>query len=104
MPHRPQVRRIVRSIDRFIERVVTKIRLDVTANLIETTPRDTGWARANWVPSVGRPERNDPGIRDRSRVPGARAKQAAGQAELLRYKTRTRQSLCNQQRAVHPTA
>ena len=86
MPHRPQVRRIVSSIDRLIERVVTKIGLDVTANLIETTPVDTGWARANWVPSVGRPERNDPGVRDRSRVPGAQAKQAVGQAELLRYK------------------
>ena len=86
MPHRPQVRRVARSIDRFIERVVVKIGLDVTANLIETTPVDTGWARANWVPSAGRPESNDPGIRDRSRVPGAQAKQAVGQAELLRYK------------------
>ena len=92
------------SIDRFTERVVTKIGLDVTANLIETTPVDFGWARANWVPSVGRPERNDPGERDRSRVPGAQAKQAVGQAALLRYKLGRGQRLHHQQRAVHPAA
>lgn len=49
----PQIRAIVRGIERLTERVVTKITLDVLANLIETTPVDTGWARANWVPSIG---------------------------------------------------
>jgi hypothetical protein len=29
--------------------------LDITANLIETTPVDTGWARANWVPQISMP-------------------------------------------------
>ena len=52
----PQIRAILRGLERLTERVVTKITLDVAANLIETTRVDTGWARANWVPSVGSPE------------------------------------------------
>lgn len=51
----PQIRAIVRGLERLTERIVTKITLDVTANLVETTPVDTGWARANWVPAIGRP-------------------------------------------------
>ena len=50
-----QIRAIVRGLERVTERVVTKITLDVTANLIETTPVDTGWARANWIPAIGAP-------------------------------------------------
>lgn len=50
-----QIRAIVRGLDRLTERVVTKITLDVTANLVETTPVDTGWARANWVPALSKP-------------------------------------------------
>ncbi len=38
-----------------VEDVVQRLTLDITANLIETTPVDTGWARANWVPSIGAP-------------------------------------------------
>ncbi len=41
------------------ERVVVKIVFDVTANLIETNPVDTGWSRANWLPSVGQPIEDD---------------------------------------------
>lgn len=46
-------------MEQLTERVVTKITLDVTANLIETTPVDTGWARANWVPAIGTPSTSD---------------------------------------------
>lgn len=48
----PQIRAIVRGLEKFTERAVIKITLDTTANLIETTPVDTGWARANWVPAI----------------------------------------------------
>lgn len=50
-----QVRAVVRALNGFGERVIRKITLDLTANLVETTPVDTGWARANWVPSIGFP-------------------------------------------------
>lgn len=50
-----QVQLVVGQLERFTERVITKITLDVTANLTENTPVDTGWARANWVPQIGSP-------------------------------------------------
>lgn len=50
-----QIRAVIRGLERFAERVITKIVLDLTANLIETNPVDTGWSRANWVPSIGTP-------------------------------------------------
>lgn len=59
-----QIRAIVRGLERVTERVVTKITLDVTANLVETTPVDIGWARANWVPAIGAPV-----VQDRGDVP-----------------------------------
>jgi len=55
----PQVRAIVRGLTQLTERAIKKITLDVTANLIGTTPVDTGWARANWVPSIGLPVEED---------------------------------------------
>jgi hypothetical protein len=44
---------IGRELELFVERLMTKITLDIIANLIETTPVDTGWARANWIPGLG---------------------------------------------------
>lgn len=48
-----QIKLIFSQITEFTERVVKKIVLDTVANLIETTPVDTGWARANWLPGIG---------------------------------------------------
>lgn len=45
---------VMQSLNQFTEKHVKILTLDVTANLIEDTPRDTGWARSNWVPSIGR--------------------------------------------------
>ena len=59
MARDPQIRAIVKGLEKVVERVVTKITLDVTANLIKITPVDTGWARANWVPAIGAPIRQD---------------------------------------------
>lgn len=49
---RSQIRIIVQSLERAVTRVVKKIVLDATANLIEDMPVDLGWARANWVPVI----------------------------------------------------
>lgn len=84
---RSQVRAVVRALEGLTERVVRKITLDVTANLIETTPVDTGWARANWVPSIGLPrlgaatDKPDPSI-----VPGQVAVQQAGVFGVAAYR------------------
>ena len=87
---RKQVTAIVRDLERFTERLVVKITLDVTANLVEATPVDTGWAQANWVPSVGkrsrRSARSFKGKTPSASVQAAAAKQSAGQAQALGYK------------------
>ena len=50
-----EVARVTRALRNLAERVVIKITLDTHANLIESTPVDTGWAQANWITSVGAP-------------------------------------------------
>lgn len=44
----------MRALTRFTEKHIKILTLEVTANLIEDTPRDTGWARSNWIPSIGK--------------------------------------------------
>lgn len=83
-----QVRAILRGLDRLTARVVVKLTLDVTANLVESTPVDTGWARANWVPSIGRPALKDlpPQRPDDSQVvAGVLVEQEVAKARILGY-------------------
>ncbi len=86
----PQVRAIVRSLTRLAERAIVKITLDVTANLVETTPVDTGWARANWVPAIGRPFEVD--LRDvpptSQNAASARSTQQSAMTSMVGYKLR----------------
>ena len=91
---RTQIRAIVRDLGRFTERLVVKITLDVTANLVEATPVDTGWAQANWVPSVGkrsrRPAESFSGRTPSAAVQAAAAKQSVGRAQAIGYKLERR--------------
>ncbi len=54
-----QVDFIVADLNRFVRGEVIALALNVNANLRDQpplgTPIDTGWASANWVPSVGQP-------------------------------------------------
>jgi uncharacterized protein CbrC (UPF0167 family) len=52
---RGDVEAITGALRRAAERVIKAITVNVAAELVERTPVDTGWARANWVPSVGAP-------------------------------------------------
>ena len=65
---------IMAALDRRIEQAVTRIAVNATAELVATTPVDTGWARANWIPSVGQPASGT----------GA-SRQAAGLAEAVAF-------------------
>lgn len=49
----------------FLTQIAKAIPLDIVANLTAPpsrggTPVDTGWARANWIPNIGRPSRLEP--------------------------------------------
>lgn len=60
----------------YLAAVAIELTLEVTANLIEATPVDTGHARANWVPGIGDPPEDE-------QPAGA---QAAGMAAVATYK------------------
>lgn len=72
-----QIRAIVTGLERVTERVVVRLSFHITANLVEDTPVDLGWARANWVPYVGT-NRTTP-VTSKP-TPGGVAAQAAAQA------------------------
>lgn len=82
-----QVDGIIRELEELGERVVRSIVFEVTAELVGSTPVATGWARANWIPSIAVPDsapktnRPTPGI-----VSGAAAQQAAGLASMASYR------------------
>lgn len=54
-----QIDLIIAGLDEFTGGEVIALALNVNANLRDSpplgTPIDTGWASANWVPSVGQP-------------------------------------------------
>ena len=81
-----QIRTILERLEDLTERTVIKLTLDVTSNLVDVTPVDTGWARANWVPSIGSPGDAPVGSRGSDGASEAAAAQAAGRTAVLGYK------------------
>lgn len=80
---------IIADLSRFTAHETMSLALDIQANLQEDTPRDTGWARANWVMSTGAPA-EDPAaaqIRDPSPadVTRAAAQQQQSASSILGY-------------------
>lgn len=76
-----QVRVVLGELERFTAKMMVKLAFSITAELVEATPVDTGWARANWVPRRGAPQLvpvGSPQNVDRSAA-------AQGQASLARY-------------------
>jgi hypothetical protein len=82
-----QIKIIMAGLDLFTADRVRDLTFEITANLNERTPVDIGWARANWIPSVGRasaivmdgkPERGD--------VTVALGRQSAGLAQIASYR------------------
>lgn len=68
-----QVRVVVESLEGFTEKLIKRLALNVTAQLVKDTPVDTGWARANWVPQIGSP---------RTRTAGSRRAAEDGKVDL----------------------
>ncbi len=61
---------VVSALEQFIDGIIKKLVLDIVANLRSSantgygTPVDTGWARANWIPSIGGPRSSPDGSRE----------------------------------------
>jgi len=54
MTYRKQIKVVVGDLITFTEKVMKAISLNVTANLREDNPYDTGWSRANWLNAIGK--------------------------------------------------
>lgn len=78
-----QVTIVVRELRGGVQRVVRDLAVNITAELIERTPVDTGWARANWIPTIGASD-NTPatGNPTTAIVPAQRNRQEASTAAL----------------------
>lgn len=75
--------RVLNGLDNEIAERVKEVSFGLVANLVETTPVDTGWARANWVPRIGA---DNEGVITQQGDPGAAsADQAAATARLAAY-------------------
>lgn len=78
-----QIKVIMDGLDRLTERVVSDLAIEITANLVEDTPVDIGWARANWIPNIGAPAFSQfDRVPEPGDVPIAMARQSAGQASV----------------------
>lgn len=82
----PETLKVVTALEGATERTVKRLTLEVTANLQERTPVDVGWARANWVPSIGNPYRISVGNLSederRAQLGSAQAQQQSGTAQV----------------------
>jgi hypothetical protein len=73
--------RIAAELEREVETTAKALVLAIVANLIASTPVDTGWARANWIPSIGEPSDAVAG----SYEAVSASDQQRGQAAVLAY-------------------
>ena len=67
------------KISKATSKVIRKLVLDINADLIGETPVDFGWARSNWVPSVGTPFSGPAGTPENLDA----GPQSAGTAEIV---------------------
>lgn len=79
---------ITKQLQNLGDRVIIKVVLDSLANLVAApseggTPVDTGWARANWIPSVGQSSRDPVGMPGNAGA--AASAQQSGSAQVLSY-------------------
>ena len=90
-----RVKIVVQDLTAFTEKVVRRLSIEAHANLVAApleggTPIDTGWASANWVPSIGRSFEGTAGTAEQARA----RRVSTGQAEqglaavITRYRLR----------------
>lgn len=83
-----ETRQVINALNRAIEQLAIRLTTNITAELIEVTPRDTGWAASNWIPSLNTPFTENSQITNptQGQVSTARIEQQAGLAQVLAYR------------------
>lgn len=81
------LRVVVKDLQGSVETAVKALTLEIHAELVKAapeggTPVDTGWARANWVPNIGTPERDTVGTREQAEAAGGNFRSAVPEQGL----------------------
>ncbi len=83
-----QIRLVIAGLNRFVERIIKKLVLDIVANLQAApseggTPRDTSWAAVNWVPKIGSAFEGTAGTRAEAKAGQLSQASETGVAQVL---------------------
>jgi uncharacterized protein CbrC (UPF0167 family) len=79
-----QISKIEKDLQNFVGTLTKTIAYDLRKELFDVTPVETGWAKNNWIPSIGQPETDTlPG--DRTSDPINTSKMLSGVEELDSY-------------------
>lgn len=78
-----QIAAAMREVDKQVGDLIRSITLTAYRELVEISPVDTGWSRANWIPGIGTAPSSPVGARDAFSL-GA---QASGVAEVMGYRS-----------------
>ena len=46
---------VSQALNDFMSSIVARLATQITTNLVETTPVDTGFAQVNWIPTINEP-------------------------------------------------
>ena len=72
------------NAEKLVAQAAVALVLEMVANLTEATPVDTGWARANWIPTIGTP-RSSPTEQPSKGAHADRGEQEQAAATVLRF-------------------
>lgn len=79
------LREVMVELDQHVEKACVELAVNITAELIATTPVDIGWARANWVPNLGGPYMGNSEPPDKP-SPADTLTQESGLSQVLAFK------------------
>ncbi len=74
-----ETKKVLASLTNFSEDLIKQLVIETTAEVVKATPVDTGWARANWIPSIGESFESTSG----SKQAVTSSRQEAGVADVL---------------------
>lgn len=78
-----QQRRAMAELDKQLTDITRSIVLTAFREIVEASPVDTGWSRANWIPAIGDAPATPVGTRDAFSL----GEQAAGFAAVAGYRS-----------------
>lgn len=84
-----EVQKVITALNKFSTDLIKQLVIESTAEVVKRTPIDTGWARANWIPSIGQSIAETTGQQEAVTT----SRQEAGIAEVLTSYTLNRGNL-----------